>query len=90
MIASQGPVLVRRAAGLVHLLKAGDSLQWGDIVEVPQGSLARVSLGDRVTVTLRELSRLELRQERRANRLSNRVNPASRPGTRAAVASIRG
>lgn len=60
-----GQVAVRRAAGDSKPLKHGDPLYWGDTVEVPQDGNARVLIKGKGTVTVRALSRLEIREERR-------------------------
>jgi hypothetical protein len=44
-------------------LKFRDTLYWRDVVEARKDGIARVLLAGKTTVTVRELSRLELRQE---------------------------
>lgn len=58
-----GPVTVRRLATAPQVLKAGDAVYWGDTVESHKEGIARLRLGGRTTVTVRELSCLELRRE---------------------------
>ncbi len=58
-----GPVTVTRPFASTHLLKVRDGLYWGDVVEAPQDAMAQLFLAQKATVTVRELSRLELRQE---------------------------
>ena len=53
--AVSGPVTLTRPPTTPHPLRSGDVLYWGDIVEVPKDGFARLLLGDRTTVTLREL-----------------------------------
>lgn len=58
-----GPqVTVIRPSASPRPLKVGDRLSWGDVVETPQDAIARILLNQRATVTVRELSRLELRE----------------------------
>lgn len=59
-----GPVTVGRVATTRHV-KAGDLLLWRDVVESGKGGTAQLVLGGKMTVTVRELSRLELREDRR-------------------------
>ncbi len=59
-----GPVTVTRAHVNPQPLKFRDALYWRDVVEAHQDGIARVLLGGKTTVTVRELSRLELREER--------------------------
>lgn len=61
-----GPVTVTRAAATPRPLKSGDLLFWRDVVESGKDGSARLVLGGKTTVTLRELSRLELRVDRQA------------------------
>jgi hypothetical protein len=65
--AVSGPVTLTRPPATPHPLRSGDVVYGGDIVEVPKDGFARLLLGDRTTVTVRELSRLELQRERRAD-----------------------
>ncbi len=58
-----GPVTVTRPFASTHPLKVRDGLHWGDVVEAPQDATAQLLLAQKATVTVRELSRLELRQE---------------------------
>ncbi len=60
-----GPVVVTRPDVAPHPLKFRDSLYWRDVVEARKEGIARVLLGGKATVTVRELSRLELREEKR-------------------------
>jgi hypothetical protein len=62
-----GPVTVTRSAVARQPLKLGDAVYWGDVVEVPRGGFARLLLWRGTTVSVRELSRLELRREVRAD-----------------------
>lgn len=43
-----------------------DNLYWRDVVDSRKDGIARVLLGGKTTVTVRELTRLELREEKRA------------------------
>ena len=61
-----GLVTVTRAAARPRPLKSGDLLFWRDVVESGKDGSARLVLGGKTTVTLRELSRLELRVDRQA------------------------
>jgi hypothetical protein len=61
-----GPVTVARADVTPHQLKFRDHLYWRDVVEARKEGIARVLLGGKATVTVRELTRLELREEQRA------------------------
>ena len=65
--AVSGAVTLTRPPATPHPLRSGDVLYWGDVVEAPKDGFARLLLGDRTTVTLRELSRLELQREPRAD-----------------------
>jgi len=58
-----GPVTVARFQASSHPLKFRDTLYWRDVVEAQRDGIARVLLGGKTTVTVRELSRLELREE---------------------------
>lgn len=60
-----GPVTVARADVSPHQLKFRDNLYWRDVVEARRDGMARVLLGGKATVTVRELTRLELREEQR-------------------------
>ena len=61
--AVSGPVTVSRPDARPLLLKFRDALYWRDVVEVRKDRIARVLLAGKTTVTVRELSRLELREE---------------------------
>jgi len=61
--AVSGTVTVTRASASSQALKFRDALFWQDIVEARKDGIARVLLGGKTTVTVRELSRLELREE---------------------------
>lgn len=65
VIAVAGPVTVMRPEVTPHPLKFRDKLYWRDVVDARKEGIARVLLGGKATVTVRELSRLELREERR-------------------------
>lgn len=58
-----GSVSVKRAPSAPQPLKPGDRLFWRDVVTVGKDSIARFVLGGKITVTVRELSRVELREE---------------------------
>jgi len=60
-----GSVTVTRAEVPPHQLKFRDNLYWRDVVEARRDGIARVLLGGKATVTVRELTRLELREEKR-------------------------
>ncbi|MBI2544635.1 MAG: hypothetical protein HYW16_05375, partial [Candidatus Rokubacteria bacterium] len=64
-ISVAGPVVVLRPDVVPHPLTFRDNLYWRDVVEARKDGIARVLLGGKATVTVRELSRLELREERR-------------------------
>lgn len=61
--AVSGPVTVDRDEVTLHALRLHDPLYWRDVVEVRKGGLTRLLLRGKTTVTMRELSRLELREE---------------------------
>ena len=61
--AVSGPVTVNRESASSQALKFRDALYWRDVVEAGKDGMARVLLGGTTTVTVRELSRLELREE---------------------------
>ena len=61
--AVSGPVTVSREEALPLLLKFHDALYWRDVVEARKDGIARVLLAGKTTVMVRELSRLELREE---------------------------
>jgi len=63
VVAVAGPVTVTRAHVKSQPAKFRDLLYWRDVVEARQGGIARALLGGNTTVTVRELSRLELRAE---------------------------
>lgn len=65
VMAVAGPVTVARADVSPHQLKFRDNLYWRDVVEARRDGIARVLLGGKATVTVRELTRLELREEKR-------------------------
>ncbi len=65
--AVSGPVAVTREESPAQPLKFRDPLYWRDVVEARKDGIARVLLGGKTTVTVRELSRLELREERQAD-----------------------
>jgi hypothetical protein len=65
VVAVSGPVTVTRAEVTPHQLKFRDNLYWRDVVEARRDGIARVLLGGKATVTVRELTRLELREEKR-------------------------
>ena len=58
-----GPVTVARLSATPQPLKFRDTLYWRDVVEARKDGIARVLLAGKTTVTVRELSRLELREE---------------------------
>lgn len=62
--AVSGQVTVTRTDMTPHLLRFRDALYWRDVVDAHKEGLARVLLGGKATVTIRELSRLELREEK--------------------------
>src|SRR3972149_4010044 len=66
VMAVAGPVTVARADVVPRQIKFRDSLYWRDVVEARKNGIARVLLGGKATVTVRELTRLELREEKRA------------------------
>jgi len=59
-----GPVTVTRVHVNPQPVKFRDDLYWRDVVEAEKDAIARLLLGGKTTVTVRELSRLELREER--------------------------
>ncbi len=61
-----GPVTVSRLSANPQPLKFRDTLFWRDVVEARKDGIARVLLLGKTTVTVREFTRLELREERRA------------------------
>jgi hypothetical protein len=65
VVSVAGPVTVARADLTPHQLKFRDNLYWRDVVEARRDGIARVLLGGKATVTVRELTRLELREEKR-------------------------
>ncbi len=67
VIAVTGPVTVKRADMPSHPLKFRDALYWRDVVEARKDGIARALLLGKATVTVRELSRLELREERQVD-----------------------
>jgi len=58
-----GPVTVARLSANPQPLKFRDTLYWRDVVDARKDGIARVLLAGKTTVTLRELSRLELREQ---------------------------
>ncbi len=62
-----GPVTLTRPDATPQPLKFRDTLFWRDVVEARKDGIARVLVGGTTTVTVRELSRLELRQEATAD-----------------------
>ena len=58
-----GPVTVARLSATPQPLKFRDALFWRDVVEARKDGIVRVLLAGKTTVTVRELSRLELREE---------------------------
>ncbi|MBI2152333.1 MAG: FecR domain-containing protein [Candidatus Rokubacteria bacterium] len=65
--AVSGSVMVARLAAAPRPLRSGDTLYWRDVVEARKDGVARILLGGKTTVTVRELSRLELREEAQVN-----------------------
>jgi hypothetical protein len=63
VMAVSGKVTVTRLAAIPRTLKFGDTLYPHDVIETHKGGIARILLGGKTTVTVRELSRLELRDE---------------------------
>ena len=61
--AVEGPVTVTRLSAAPQPLKFRDALFWRDVVESRKDGIARVLLAGKTTVTVREFSRLELREE---------------------------
>ena len=64
--AVSGNVTVARRTAAPQPLKVRDTLYSRDVVEAGKDGIARILLGGKTTVTVRELSRLELREEARA------------------------
>ena len=62
-----GPVTLTRPEATPQPLKFRDTLFWRDVVETRKDGIARVLVGGTTTVTVRELSSLELRQEATAD-----------------------
>lgn len=62
--AVEGPVTVTPPFAPTRLLKVDQGLHWRDVIETPKNATARLLLDQKTTVTVRELSRLELRKER--------------------------
>ncbi|MBI3030527.1 MAG: FecR domain-containing protein [Candidatus Rokubacteria bacterium] len=58
-----GPVTVARLSATPQSLKFRDPLFWRDVVEARKDGIARLLLAGKTTVTVRELSRLELHEE---------------------------
>ena len=65
--AVSGSVTVTRIAAARKPLKFGDTMYWGDVVEVPKNGFARLLLWGGTTVSVRELSRVELQRELRTD-----------------------
>jgi len=63
VVAVAGPVTVTRANVNPQPVKFRDDLYWRDVLDARKDGIARALLGGKTTVTVRELSRLELRQE---------------------------
>lgn len=61
--ALSGQATVRRADGPSRPLKVGDVVYWGDIVETAKDGRTRVTFKGNTTVTVRELSRIHVREE---------------------------
>jgi len=61
--AVSGPVSMIRASAEPQALKFRDQLQWRDVVETKKDGITRILLLGKTSVTVRELSRLELREE---------------------------
>ena len=59
-----GPVTLTRPFVPSHPLKVDQGLYWRDVIETPKNATAQLLLEHKTTVTIRELSRLELREER--------------------------
>lgn len=62
--AVEGPVTVTHPFTPTRLLKVDQGLNWRDVIETPKNATAQLILDQKTTVTIRELSRLELRKER--------------------------
>lgn len=58
-----GPVTVTRADASPFPLKFRDTLYWRDVVDARKNGIARLLLGGKTTVTIRELSTVELRED---------------------------
>ena len=67
VMAVSGNVTVTRLAAAPQPLKLRDTLYSRDVVEARKDGSSRILLGGKTTVTVRELSRLELREEARAD-----------------------
>jgi len=67
VMAVSGDVTVTRLAAAPQRLKLRDTLYSRDVVEARKDGIVRVLLGGKTTLTVRELSRLELREETRAD-----------------------
>ncbi len=65
--AVSGNVTVTRLAAAPRPLKFRETLYSRDVVEARKGGIARILLGGKTTVTVRELSRVELREEAQAD-----------------------
>ena len=65
--AVSGNVTVARRAAAPQPLKLRDTLYSRDVIEARKDGIARILLGGKTTVTVRELSRLELREEVQAD-----------------------
>ncbi len=58
-----GPVTLTRPFAFSHPLKVDQGLYWRDVIETPKNATTQLRLEHKTTVTVRELSRLELRKE---------------------------
>ena len=65
-----GSVTVTRLAGSVQALKVGDALYLRDVVEARADGIARIRLTKGTTLTVRPLTRLQVREERRTTGVS--------------------
>lgn len=58
-----GPVTLTRPFAFSRPLKVDQGLYWRDVIETPKNATTQLRLKHKTTVTVRELSRLELRKE---------------------------
>ena len=65
-----GSVTVTRSEGPVQPLKVGDALYLGDVVEARADGIARIRLTTGMPLTVRPLTRLQVREERRTTGVS--------------------